>query len=86
MTTLAIHAKQQSGNWMKSAILNIKAPTGGNPAPVGWPQILRSKIILHSQAAFDLLLDEVDHLGLKTDAIERVDLLYAGGAGHVNFG
>jgi hypothetical protein len=34
----------------------------------------------------DLLFDEVDHVAFQSNAVKRVDLLNAGGAGHVNFG
>ena len=34
----------------------------------------------------DLLLDKVDHVAFQPNAVKRVYLLNAGGAGHVNFG
>jgi hypothetical protein len=35
---------------------------------------------------FGSLLDEVDHLALEPNAVQRVNFLNPGGAGHVDFG
>jgi hypothetical protein len=33
-----------------------------------------------------LLFDEINHVAFQSNAVKRVDLLNAGGTGHVNFG
>ena len=45
-----------------------------------------SRIRRISREFFRSLFDEVDHLAFQAHAVERIDFLNAGGAGHVDFG
>ena len=45
-----------------------------------------SRIEALSPYSLGLCFDEIDHLALQSDAVERIDLLDAGGAGHIDFG